>query len=92
MINKAAREAKSLTNRRIYARAYYHARQARNRAYYKANKDKIKARSAAWKIANRESYLIQQARYDYTTRLVNRVAKQLRDDSERVEKDFFFLK
>ncbi len=76
MINKAAREARSLTERREYARAYYHSRWAKNRAYYQANKEKIKARSAAWKIANREQYLIQQARYDYTKRWVAKVKKR----------------
>ena len=85
MINKAAREAKSLTNQRIYARAYYHSRWAKNRAYYQANKEKIKARSAAWKVANRESYLIQQAKYDYTTRRLAKLRKQrVRADIQRI--------
>ena len=83
MINKAAREARSLTNQRIYARAYYHSRWAKNRAYYQANKEKIKARSAAWRVANREQYLIQQARYDYTKRWVAKAQKRALLDKQQ---------
>ena len=89
MINKAAREARSLTNQRIYARAYYHNRQAKNRAYYQANKEKIKARSAAWKVANRERYLIQQAKYDYTKRWVARIEKKRFEDIAMVKNILF---
>ena len=68
--NKSHKDlAIDIANKREYARAYYQAHKADSRARYQKDKEKIKARSAKWKVDNRERYLKQQAAYDRTGRV-----------------------
>ena len=84
MNRKLTRSEQELEKKRAYARAYYLAHKDKARTYYQNNKEKIKARSAMWKVLNRERYLAQQSDYDKNRRGSIKAPQWILDHNRRV--------